>query len=351
MRKIVLTIVAGLLLAACSRAPQFEVNGVVTGAQGQMLYLEHTGLTSTEPEDSCVLKEDGAFVLHGSAPEYPDFYRLRIGQKYAVLAVDSIETISLVTSQDSLALTDAFIGSPQSVTIARLRRSLREKPIDEHRQFAQQVIMQEPRSMAAYYAVFQSKQGVPVFDMYDPQQRKYYQAVATSMNVWLPEYVRSKTLYTQVLGAMNAERKAINDMAVRQYIDENESTFLDIALPNIYGDTCRLSEHLGRVILLEFSTSQIEKGNAYVLALRELDNKYNARGLDIYSVSVDPVKLYWEDWVKNLPWTCVRTETTDPLVTYNVSSVPTMFLLDRKGQVQGRYADFEQPEKDIKKLL
>ena len=199
--------------------------------------------------------------------------------------------------------------------------------------------------------MFQSKQGVPVFDMYDPQQRKYYQVVATSMNVWLPEYVRSKTLYTQVLGAMNAERKALNDMAMRQYIDENESTFLDIALPNIYGDTCRLSEHLGRVILLEFSTSQIEKGNAYVLALRELDNKYNARGLDIYSVSVDPVKLYWEDWVKNLPWTCVRTETTDPLVTYNVSSVPTMFLLDRKGQVQGRYADFEQLEKDIKKLL
>lgn len=340
-----------LLLVGCNRTPQFEVRGQISNAEGEVLYLEHTGLVNTEVEDSCLLKADGAFVLHGSAPEYSDFYRLRIGQKFAVLVVDSIETISLTTSRDSLPLTDAFIGSEQSVTVAQLRKSLRENPVDEHRRFAQDIIMQNPRSMVAYYAVFQSKQGVPVFDMYDPQQRRFYQAVATSMNVWMPDYVRTKTLYGQVIEAMNAERKALNELMMRQYIDESESSFLDIALPNIYGDTCRLSEHLGKVILLEFSTSQMENGNAYVLALRELDNKYNRRGLDIYSVSVDQSKLYWEDWVRNLPWTCVRTETTAPLITYNVGAVPTIFLLDKKGQVQGRYADFEQLEKDLKKLL
>lgn len=343
--------VALLLLAGCSRAPQFEVRGSVSGAEGEMLYLEHTGLVATDVVDSCLLKADGAYVMHGVAPEYPDFYRLRIGSKYAVLVVDSVETISLATTLDSLPLTDAFAGSEQSVTVARLRQSLRENTVDEHRQYAQQVILQDPGSMAAYYAVFQSKQGAPVFDMYDSQQRKFYQAVATSMNLSMPNYVRTTTLYTQVVGAMNAERKAISDMLMRQYVDENESAFLDIALPNIYGDTCRLSEHLGKVILLDFSASQIENGNAYILSLRELDNKYNRRGLDIYSVSVDQSKLYWEDWVKNLPWTCVRTETMAPLITYNVGAVPTLFLLDRKGQVQGRYVDFQQLEQDLKKLL
>ena len=343
--------VAVLVCVGCARTPQFEVRGSIGGAEGETLYLEHTALTSTTVEDSCVLKGDGAFVLKGAAPEYPDFYRLRIGQKYAVLVVDSIETIGLRTTLDSLALTDAFVGSEQSVTVAALRRSLREKRMDEHRQFAQEVIMRDPAALTAYYAVFQSKQGVPVFDMYDPQQRRFYQAVATSMDVWMPDYVRSTTLHGQVVGALNAERKAMNELLMKQYIDENESSLLDLALPNIYGDTCRLSEHLGRVVLLEFSTSQMDKGNAYVLALRDLDNKYNKRGLDIYSVSVDPVKLYWEDWVKNLPWTCVRTETIDPLVTYNVGSVPTMFLLDRKGVVQGRYIDFDKLEKDLKKLL
>jgi len=340
-----------LLLASCDRVPRFEVRGQVSGSEGEVLYLEHTALTATEVEDSCVLKADGAYVLHGKAPEYPDFYRLRIGQKYAVLVVDSTETITLCTTRDSLPLTEAFDGSEQSVLVARLRRSLREQPIDNHRAFAQEVIMQYPRTMAAYYAVFQSKQGVPVFDLYEPQQRKYYQVVATSLDVWLPEYVRTKTLHAQVLGVLNAERKALNEQALRQYIDESESSFLDIALPNIYGDTCRLSEHLGKVIVLEFSSSQMEQGNAYVLALRELDNKYNRKGLDIYSVSVDGSKLIWEEWVRNLPWTCVRTETMAPLLTYNVGAVPVLFLLDRKGAVQGRYTDFEKLEKDLKKYL
>lgn len=351
MRRVYFYLCAILLLASCDRAPRFEVRGQVVGAEGEVLFLEHTALTATEVEDSCVLKADGAYVLHGKAPEYPDFYRLRIGAKYAVLVVDSTETVTLCTTRDSLSLTEAFAGSEQSVLVARLRRSLREQPIEEHRAFAQDLIMHNPRTMAAYYAVFQSKQGVPVFDMYDPQQRKYYQVVATSLDVWMPEYVRTKTLHAQVIGALNAERKALNDLAIRQYIDESESSLLDIALPNIYGDTCRLSEHLGKVIVLEFSSSQMEQGNAYVLALRELDNKYNRKGLDIYSVSVDGSKLIWEEWVRNLPWTCVRTETMAPLLTYNVGTVPVLFLLDRKGAVQGRYTDFDKLENDLKKYL
>lgn len=352
MRHSYILLCAGLLLAACHRAPQFEVTGHISGAEGETLYLEHTGLLQTDVIDSCVLTAGGDYSLHGAAPEYPDFYRLRIGSAYAVLVVDSLDKIGLRTTRDSLALTEAFTGSEQSVWVAQLRRSLRENSIEEHRLFAQQMIIAHPQSLVAYYAVFQSKQGVPVFDMYEPQQRKYYQVVATSMDVRMPEYVRSKTLHAQVIDAMNAERKMQNELMMRQYISESESAFLDIALPNIYGDTCRLSEHLGKLILLEFSSSQMEQGNAYVLALRELDNKYNLRGLDIYSVSVDLVKLYWEDWVRNLPWTCVRTENMAPLITYNVGAIPTLFLLDRKGQVQGRYnGDFEQLEKDIKKHL
>lgn len=344
-------LVSAVLLSACGKSPEFTVTGSVRGAEGETLYLEHTGLLATQVEDSCLLAADSRFVLHGKAPEYPDFYRLRAGGKYAVLVVDSIETITLHTTCDSLPLTDRFDGSPRSARVAQLRRSLRTQPMDEHRRFAQSVIMEEPRSMVAYYAVFQSKQGVPVFDIFDPQQRKYYQVVATSMDVWMPDYVRTTTLHTQVLNVMNAERRAQNELLVRQYIDENEPSILDLALPNIYGDTCRLSDHLGKVVVLEFSTSQMENGNAYVLALRELDNKYNRKGLDIYSVSVDVSRLYWEDWVRNLPWTCVRTETTAPLITYNVGSVPTMFLLDRKGVVQGRYTDFDKLEADLRNLL
>ena len=351
MRKVLFGLCALFMLVSCNHVPHFAVNGTLTGAEGEVLYLEHTALDATTLIDSCLLDATGAFTMQGEAPAYPDFYRLRLGATYAVLVIDSVETVSLHTSKDSLSLTDAFDGSEQSVLVAQLRRSLREKPMEEHRAFAQQVILSNPRSMAAYYAVFQSKQGEPVFDMYIPQQRKYYQVVATSMDVWMPDYIRTKTLHGQVIDAMNEERKALNALAMRQYIDESEQTILDLALPNIYGDTCLLSEHLGKVTLLEFSSSQMERGNAYILALRELDNKYHKRGLEIFSVSVDPVKLYWEDWVRNLPWTCVRTENVGALRLYNVSAVPTMFLLDKKGLVLGRYTDFDTIDSEIDKQL
>ena len=348
---IILLPLALFWLSACTHTPRFEVSGAIAGAEGETLYLEHTALTATEIEDSCNLTADGHFSLRGLAPEYPDFYRLRIGKNYAVLAIDSIEHISLTTSLDSMAFTDAFVGSPQSVQVAQLRQSLRRLPVSEHRNYAQQVILANPRALSAYYAVFQSKQGVPVFDMYDPKQLNYYRAVATSMSIAMPDYVRTKTLCAQIITVMNAERQALNALALQQYIDESEPAFLDIALPNIHGDTCRLSDHKGKVIVLDFSHSQMERGNAYVLALRELDNKYHNRGLDIYSVSLDASKLYWEQWVSNLPWTCVRTETTTPLLTYNVTSIPTLYLIDRSGMVQGRYTDFSKIEQDIRKFL
>ena len=52
-------ILAALFLVGCNSAPQFEVRGAITGADGETLYLEHTGLVSTEVEDSCVLNAEG----------------------------------------------------------------------------------------------------------------------------------------------------------------------------------------------------------------------------------------------------------------------------------------------------
>ena len=63
------------LFVACQHSPQFSVSGILDGAEGETLYLEHTALTHTTPMDSCVLDENGNFSLEAPAPTYPDFYR------------------------------------------------------------------------------------------------------------------------------------------------------------------------------------------------------------------------------------------------------------------------------------
>ena len=180
-----------------------------------------------------------------------------------------------------------------------------------------------------------------------------YQAVATSFNTWMPEYERTKALYAQVTDVMQAERNATNQAVVRQLIDNAENAFLDIALTDDNGITQSLADLRGKVIVLDFSAIEMEQSKGYIFELRELYNQYHNRGLAIYSVSLDRNKLLWEDGVVNLPWTNVYAgeQAIEVLTRYNVQSLPTLFLLDRKGNVQGRYTDFKQLDTDIRKYL
>jgi glutathione peroxidase-family protein len=169
----------------------------------------------------------------------------------------------------------------------------------------------------------------------------------------MPEYERTKALYAQVTDVMQAERNATNQAVVRQLIDNAENAFLDIALTDDNGITQSLADLRGKVIVLDFSAIEMEQSKGYIFELRELYNQYHNRGLAIYSVSLDRNKLLWEDGVVNLPWTNVYAgeQAIEVLTRYNVQSLPTLFLLDRKGNVQGRYTNFEQLDADIRKYL
>ena len=140
---------------------------------------------------------------------------------------------------------------------------------------------------------------------------------------------------------------------MRQLIDNTENAFLDIALTDDNGITQSLSDLRGKVIVLDFSAIEMEQSQGYIFELRDLYNQYHNRGLAIYSVSLDRNKLLWEDGVVNLPWTNVYAgeQAIEVLTRYNVQSLPTLFLLDRKGNVQGRYTDFKKLDADIRKYL
>lgn len=214
--------------------------------------------------------------------------------------------------------------------------------------------MRDPRSMASYYALFMKQGGVSVWDIYDVQDRRMYQAVATSFHTWMPDYVRSKSLYGQVLDVINAERSAHNQEVMRQFVEEAENAFLDITLPDENGCLQSLSDRRGHVILLDFSAIEMEQSRGYIFELRSLYNAYHGRGLEIYSVSLDRNKLLWEQSVDNIPWTTVRVHDEDfnsVLVLYNVQSLPTLFLFDKAGNIQGRFTDFEQLDTAIRRYL
>jgi glutathione peroxidase-family protein len=352
MKKIILFVFA-LALIGCQHTPTFTIEGKITHANGETLYLEHTGLVKTTALDSCVLDANGDFKLHAVAPEHPDFYRLRIASQSLPLAIDSTETVVIVASRDSLSHTLAIEGSDNSLAIAQLRATARTASREQLREHAKTIIVTNPRSLAAYYAVFLKQGGQYIWNIFDAADRRMYQAVATSFNVWMPNYERTKALYAQVTDILKAEREMQQQAAMRQLINDAENTVLDISLTDDNGITQSLTDLRGKLIVLDFSAIEMEQSQGYIFELRELYNRYHNRGVTIYSVSLDRNKLLWEDGVVNLPWTNVYAgeQAIEVMTRYNVQSIPTLFLLDRKGNVQGRYTNFEQLDADIRKHL
>ena len=349
-----LIFVGFIVLVGCTKQPTFTISGTLTNAADKTIYLEHTALLGTTIVDSCLIDTDGNYSLEASAPTYPDFYRLRVGSRSLPLAIDSTEHVQVSASLDSLPYTLNINGSEVSAQMAQLRASARTATREVLREQTQKIILANPRSLVAYYALFLKQNGLPIWDMADPSDRRLYQAVATSYNLWMPEYNRTKALYNQVLEYMQAERSLRSQLAAQQLIADSENAFLDITLPDAKGQMQSLSQYRGKVIVLDFSSTEMEQYVAYNFELRELYNQYHKSGLEIYSVGIERNLLAWEEATENLPWLTVRAldnEITEVLTRYNVQSLPTLFLFDKEGNVQGRYTDFTALEADINKYL
>ena len=340
-----------LLLASCGKQ-QFRVSGTITDAGGDTLWLEQMALPKTVIIDSVVLPANGKFAFKAPRPEYPDLYRLRVGKAVLVMAVDSLDKITVKSDK---AFREANIeGSEKTLAIQALRQSLREASPEDHKAFAIKQIMAEPKSMVAYYALFQQKAGLPVFDLFNKEDRKFYQAVATSFNTWMPGYYRSKLLHDQVIEVLNSERRAQNAAVMQAFIEESENAFLDITLPDEDGIEQSLSQYKGKVIVLDFASIMMDRYKGYLFEMKELYNAYHSRGVEFYEVYPDPNRLVWEDQVRALPWTTVCTEKGlyDPVFgTYNIQALPTFFVYNKQGEIVGRFMDFDSLRKALDKQV
>lgn len=358
----VFLIIVGLV--SCNKKDRFKVNGNVKNAEGEMLYLEHAGLLKTTVIDSVKLKENGEFSFKSARPTFPDFYTLRLDNKTITFAVDSCEEISIETQAANFATDYKLVGSNTSLQIQKLRKSVMEiqqkvneisdntssderiakiesikKDIELHKEMARKLILQNPRSAAAYFAIYQKVNNTYLFSPYDKADKPYCAAVATSYNAFMPEYDRTKNLYSLVMDAIKTERQTKGKEAWKKIMEESGKGYIDISLTDKNNAVRKLSELEGKVVLIDFSAYESKESVAYTFELRELYNKYHSCGFEIYQISLDRNKSVWEESVANIPWICVRDEAgpnTNYVATYNISSIPTTFLLNKKGELLAR---------------
>lgn len=383
MKKISFFIGAAAIFAACDNSPKFYVEGAIENAKDSMLYLEAATLDGIQKIDSVKLGTDGKFSLKGDAPVgCPDFYVLRIADKYINFAVDSTETITFKAKYETMTTDYTVEGSKNSQMIKEislLQQGVQKKLIAVEQNesmypgdildsvenilnsyketICTKYIYQEPGTAYAYYAVCQSltdaRGAFMVFNpISDRKDVKVYASVATSWDALYPNAKRTEQLCNMAIKGMD------NTSAPKQQVIEldgdkiQEASIIDINLPDINSKLHSIKDLKGKVVMLDFTVYGAKESAERTRILREIYNRYKDRGFTIYQVSLDDDIHFWKTSVEHLPWTCVHETDGSATKIYGVQNVPTFFLINRANEIIGRDIMFKGTlEEEILKLL
>ena len=381
---LVTAVLISLLLASCRQSDRFQIEGRIVEADNKWLYFEHKGLADPVPLDSILLNEEGEFRFRSELLGNPEFYQLRLDDQLIMVTPDSGEIIRLEADASDLWQTLSIEGSYSSLQIREVERLTRlaaealksyQRESFENRPGAEgsierldstllsyksamsNIIIGNPSSAAAYYALFQKLEGYPVFDPYDRGDYAMYGAVATSWHSRYPDSERSKHLYEFTMNALRVRR---SDEKRREWLEDLPkraaigSGLPDIVLKGVRGEEKSLSSLVGKVVLLDFVIYNADFSPLHNIALKNLHDRYAERGFEIYQISLDPDEHFWKVSAGNLPWIGVRDPksiNSKLLSLWNVQELPTGFIIDRKGDIVVRVTDYGDLPEKLKGLL
>lgn len=384
-----------VLLVSCNREQTVTIEGTITNAKGEKLFLEHLAGGAPVMVDTLVLDEKGQFRFKTVTQQGgPDFFALRISTQSIPLVTDTLGTPLHVTADlqnFSTGYTVADEDNQRLKEAAQMGNDLRRQVIDAATAFSKgemdeqsyrTLIMEKvktyksqvlekyiyltPADPVSYYVLFESVRGLSIFDPYDADDNRAYGAVATA---WLFNYGRSPRV--AILEKVTKEGQQLRRRALAQSQQADsvvssikQTTYFDLELPDKRDQKVALSQFVeaGNVVILDFTAYFLQSSVSHNLLLSNLYRKYADRGLRIYQVCLDFDENFWKVSADNVPWTAVHdTEVlydeqgniqySRSATTYNVTQLPTSYILDREGNLKVRVEHEEKMESELLKLL
>lgn len=368
-------------LGSCDNK-KFRVEGAITEAKDSLLYFENMSLDGPVAVDSVKLGDDGTFSFSEKSPEAPEFYRLRIAGQIINLSVDSTETVTVKAAYPAMSTGYTVEGSAECATIKELAlkqigllnrviavernpmlgvdmvRDSVTRMIEAYKQdLKMNYIYKAPMRASSYFALFQTLGNRLIFNPRESEDDiKAFAAVATSWDTYHPGSLRGKNLHNIAIEGMRNIRIVRNNRAAAQLDASkiNVTNLIDISLPDNNGVTRKLTDLKGKVVMLDFHVFGAEGSTKRIMQLREIYNKYHARGFEIYQVALDPDEHFWKTQTAALPWISVRDADgvqSQYLTLYNVRSIPTFFLVNRDNTLDKRDVQIADLDAEIEMLL
>ena len=376
MNKLFLVAAALLMALSSCQSTKVKISGRFVGSEADMVYLEQASALNQMLIDSVKLSEDGNFMLNlDKVSASPSLYHIVYEGNRIPLLLQGGDHITVSSAGNALR-NYTVEGSEESELLHEFNHSYVEGVIalnelmsrltandlsdDERQKLAVEYtkqkneikqnqlrfIIENKDRIAAVYALYQRLPGdVNLFN--GNSDVIYYRTVAEAIAESYPESLYLPLLRSQI-ARMDAQISLLSQVKTMN--------FPEISMPDMYGNEQKLSALEGKVILLHFWSAAVGNSNSFNADLKKVYEKYHDQGLEIFQVAVDTSKALWINTVQDqqLPWisVCDLLGEASPVVgAYNVSSLPSNYLISRDGNILGKDLMGEQLEQAIKKNI
>lgn len=382
MKKVALALMAIAALTSCDNKNKATINGQFFGAANRNIILEELSPSGGRIADSVRTNSDGkfSFKIDFSDKDNPTFYNVRLDNQFAPLLVEGGETVEL-SALGNIYINYTVSGSKGSELLNQFNRqtvgiSLKLDSINQlynlaatderiaelGREYSREYVklkqstisfvMHNASSLVSIVPLYQpTYNGEMLFN--DPMDIIYYRAIADSLGQKYPTSPYVNSLRNDIKRVDNVYTM---DSIVNQSM-LNTLEFPEITMRDATGTIQKLSSLNGKNILLSFTTSTDPKLKALNRELFEIYKNYQDIGLVIFEVSVETDKAAW---LRNItdnkfPWiqvSDIQGVNSSALLSYNVKSIPTYFVIDSDGvlaDVNIKHADLEKSLAKLRK--
>ena len=355
----ILALASFVIAAAACQGGKATVDCTVADAPSTALLLKQ--LNGTTPMILDTVKTDAAGhfnykvkVAEGN-PEFVYVYKgdvrlasllLESGEK-AVVEADTLGNYSVSGSAGSELLKegdDAFrtyVGNLLALSEAGAQPSEIAKEYVRHYREAVKFVMTNNKSLAVIPVLYENIGGASgTFS--GASDALIFRSACDSLKTVYPDSKYVKALDTE------AQRR-INLFEISNRVrTAEERAYPNVKMPSINGTAAEIDSLDAKAILVYFWDDREATHKLFNQdVLKPVYEKYQARGLEIYAISVDPDKAAWAQVVKSqeLPWVNVNDglgTASRSLYTFNVAGVPSLILLTDSGM------DFLSGEKQLR---
>ncbi len=369
MRKIFFYLILLISTIGCNNNNKVSIDGTIPDAEGEYLILKNIVINTPLILDSVKIKKSGKFNFKIEVKE-AGFYQLGFSDhNFASLLLEPGENTNIQFSSSDLAEYYDITGSEGSLliqeldfhlgitvtkmdSITRIYKENMDNPdfdslsvelnqsyeqlIKDQRSYTIGFVLEHLTSLASIKALYQ-KYDPSTYVLNNMKDLQYMKLVADSLAVYYPDSKDAMALKSDLDQGLSN----YNLMRVQNMVKTGEESKLDISLPNQEGDTISLSSQKGKFVLLSFWASWSKESISENLDFKQLYNKYNSSGFEIYQVSFDNDKEAWLKAIRfdELSWISVsdlKYPNSNLVQLYNIKQIPSNYFIDKDGVIVAR---------------